>query len=62
MSGQWERSKFQNNCKNIYKVYQLKFFHCIISLSYRVTFLCNVLVKFIIQQKVLCGIFLLKKL
>ena len=57
MSGQWGWNRFQNTCKNIYKVYQLKFFHCIISLSYRVTILCNVLVKFIIQQKVLYGIF-----
>ena len=28
--------------KNIYEVYQLMYFRCIMSLSYRVTFLCNV--------------------
>ena len=33
-------------------------FRCIMPLSYRVTFLCNVLVKLIIHQKVLYDIFL----
>ena len=35
--------KFQNMLKNIYEIYQLMSFRCIMSLSYRVTFLCNVL-------------------
>ena len=40
LSGQ---KKFQNKSKNIDEVYQSVFFRCIIFLSYRVTFLCNVL-------------------
>ena len=56
-----EQKKFQNNQKNNYKVYQLVFFRCIMILSYRVTFLCNGLGKFIIHQKALYGIFLCKK-
>ena len=35
--------KFQNKSKNICEVYQSESFRCIMSLSYRVTFLCNVL-------------------
>ena len=35
--------KFQNKSKNIDEVYQSESFRCIMSLSYRVTFLCNVL-------------------
>ena len=31
--------------ENIYEVYQLMSFHCIMSLSYRVTFLFNVFVQ-----------------
>ena len=31
--------------KNIYEVYQLMSFRCIMSLSYRVTFLCNFFVQ-----------------
>ena len=38
-----EQKKFQNKSKNIDEVYQSVFFRCIIFLSYRVTFLCNVL-------------------
>ena len=38
-----EQKKFQNKLKNIDEVYQLVFFCCIMFLSYRVTFLCNVL-------------------
>ncbi len=53
-----EQKKFQNKSKNIDEVYQSVFFRCIMFLSYRVTFLCNVLVKFIIHQKVLYDIFL----
>lgn len=47
--------------KSIYEVYQLMSFRCIMSLSYRVTFLCNVLCKFIIHQKALYDFFLMKK-
>ena len=35
--------KISKYTKNIYEVYQLMSFRCIMSLSYRVTFLCNVL-------------------
>ena len=38
-----EQKKFQNKSKNIDEVYQSVFFRCIMSLSYRVTFLWNVL-------------------
>ena len=38
-----EQKKFQNKSKNIYEVYQSVFFRCIMFLSYKVTFLCNVL-------------------
>ena len=38
-----EQKKFQNKSKNIDEVYQSVFFHCIMFLSYRFTFLCNVL-------------------
>ena len=53
--------KFQNMLKNIYKVYQSMSFCCIMSLSYRITFLmfCS---KSIIHQKVLYDYFFLKKL
>lgn len=40
-----EQKKFQNMLKNIYEVYQLMSFHCIMSLSYRFTFLFNVFVQ-----------------
>ncbi len=53
-----EQKKFQNKSKNIDEVYQLVFFRCIMFLSYRVAFLCNVFVKLIIHQKVLYDIFL----
>ena len=53
-----EQKKFQNKSKNIDEVYQSEFFRCIMLLSYRVTFLCNVFSKFIIHQKALCDIFL----
>ena len=52
-----EQKKSQNKHKNNEKVYQLNFFHCIISLSYKVTSFVKVLVKLIIQQKILHGIF-----
>ena len=55
-----EQKKFQNKLKNIDEVYQSVFFCCIMILSYRVTFLCNVLVKLIIHQKALYDIFLWK--
>ena len=38
-----EQKKFQNKSKNIDEVYQSVFLRCIMLLSYRVTFLCNVL-------------------
>ncbi|WP_330415357.1 Tex-like N-terminal domain-containing protein [Blautia sp. OF03-13] len=38
-----EQKKFQNKSKNIDEVYQSESFRCIMSLSYRVTFLWNVL-------------------
>ena len=53
--------KFQNMLKNIYEIYQLMSFRCIMSLSYRVTFLCNVLDKLIIHQKALYDFFFMKK-
>ena len=53
-----EQKKFQNKSKNIYEVYQSVFFRCIMFLSYRVAFLCNVFHKLIIHQKVLYDIFL----
>ena len=53
-----EQKKFQNKLKNIDEVYQPVFFRCIMILSYRVTFLCNVLVKLIMHQKALYDIFL----
>ena len=55
-----EQKKFQNKSKNIYEVYQSVFFRCIMILSYRVAFLCNVFRKLIIHQKVLYDIFLWK--
>ena len=55
-----EQKKFQNKLKNIDEVYQSVFFRCIMFLSYRVTFLCNVLVKLIIHQKVLYDFFMKK--
>ena len=55
-----EQKKFQNKSKNIDEVYQSVFFRCIMILSYRVTFLCNVFSKFIIHQKALYDIFLWK--
>ena len=57
-----EQKKFQNKLKNIDEVYQLVFFRCIILLSYRVTFLCNVLGELIKHQKDLYDIFFMKKL
>ena len=53
-----EQKKFQNKSKNIDEVYQSVFFRYIMFLSYRVTFLCNVLSKLIIHQKDLYDIFL----
>ena len=57
-----EQKKFQNKSKNIDEVYQSVFFRCIMILSYRVTFLCNVFGKFIIHQKALYDVFFMKKL
>ena len=52
-----EQKKFQNKSKNIDEVYQSVFFRCIMLLSYRVAFLCNVFLKLIIHQKTLYDIF-----
>ena len=52
---------FQNKLKNIYKVYQSVFFRCIMILSYRVAFLCNVFLKLIIHQRKSCTIFFYEK-
>ena len=51
------QKRFQNKQKNTGKAYQSVFFRCIMLLSYRVTFLCNVLDKLIIHQKALYDIF-----
>ena len=40
-----EQKKFQNKSKNICEVYQSESFRCIMSLSYRFTFLFNVFVQ-----------------
>ena len=62
-----EQKKFQNMLKNIYEVYQLMSFRCIMSLSYRVTFLCTVFVqihytseshvRFLFYEKVVSGVY-----
>ena len=59
--------KFQNMLKNIYEIYQLMSFRCIMSLSYRVTFLCTVFVqihytseshvRFLFYEKVVSGVY-----
>ena len=47
-----DTEKVSKSAKNIYyKVYQLMNFRCMMSLSYKCTFLCNVLVKSIIQSE-----------
>ena len=53
--------------QNIYEVYQLMSFRCIMSLSYRVTFLCTVFVqihytseshvRFLFYEKVVSGVY-----
>ena len=57
-----EQKKFQNKSKNIDEVYQSEFFHCIILLSYRVTFLCNVLGKIHYTSESPVRYFFMKKL
>ena len=44
--------------KKIYEVYQLMSFHCIMSLSYRVTFLFNVFVQIHYTSEALYNFFL----
>ena len=56
-----EQKKFQNKSKNICEVYQSVFFRCIMSLSYRVTFLCNVLEQTHYTSESLCTIFFYEK-
>ena len=55
-----EQKKFQNKSKNIDEVYQSVFFRCIMFLSYRVTFLCNVLANSLYIRKS-CTIFFYEK-
>ena len=62
-----EQKKFQNKSKNICEVYQSESFRCIMSLSYRVTFLCTVFVqihytseshvRFLFYEKVVSGVY-----
>ena len=59
LSGQ---KKFQNKSKNIDEVYQSVFFRCIMFLSYRVTFLCNVLCQIHYTSKSPVRYFFMKKL
>ena len=54
------QKKFQNKHKNIDKVYQLDFFRCIISLTYRTPLSLEFVCKLIIQQGGLYVIFYLK--
>ena len=54
--------KFQNKSKNIDEVYQSVFFRCIMFLSYRVTFLCNVLCQIHYTSESPVRYFFMKKL
>jgi len=54
--------KFQNILKNIYEVYQLMSFRCIMSLSYRVTFFRNVLSQTHCTSESPVRLFFMKKL
>ena len=56
-----EQKKFQNKSKNICEVYQAQSFRCIMSLSYRVTFLCNVLEQTHYTSEKPCTIFFYEK-
>ena len=56
-----EQKKFQNKPKNIDEVYQSESFRCIMFLSYRVTFLCNVFANPLYIRKP-CTIFFYEKL
>ena len=53
----WSRKSFKINQKILMKSTNQCFFRCIMFLSYRVTFLCNVVGKLIIHQKALYDIF-----
>ena len=55
-----EQKKFQNKPKNIDEVYQSESFRCIMFLSYRVTFLCNVFANPLYIRKP-CTIFFYEK-
>ena len=57
-----EQKKFQNKSKNIDEVYQSVFFRCIMFLSYRVTFLCNVLGQIHYKSESPVRYFFMKKL
>ena len=57
-----EQKKFQNKSKNIDEVYQSVFFRCIMFLSYRVTFLCNVLCQIHYTSESPVRYFFMKKL
>ena len=57
-----EQKKFQNMLKNIYEVYQLMSFRCIMSLSYRVTFFRNVLSQTHCTSESPVRLFFMKKL
>ena len=56
-----EQKKFQNKSKNIDEVYQSVFFRCIMFLSYKVTFLCNVLGQIHYTSRKSCTIFFYEK-
>ena len=57
-----EQKKFQNKSKNIDEVYQSVFFRCIMLLSYRVAFLCNVIVQIHYTSESPVRYFFMKKL
>ena len=56
-----EQKKFQNKSKNIGEVYQSEFFRCIMFLSYRITFLCNVFLSNSLYIRKFCTIFFYEK-
>ena len=55
------QKKFQNKSKNIGEVYQSEFFRCIMFLSYRITFLCNVFLSNSLYIRKFCTIFFYEK-
>ena len=56
-----EQKKFQNKSKNIGEVYPSEFFRCIMFLSYRITFLCNVFLSNSLYIRKFCTIFFYEK-